>query len=91
MIPEALVFEGDDGPGEFFGNRVGSGKAPLAVRGDPGAHQLPVAALQDGADRVVEQLPRLERQNETGQACEQDKKQQKILPILQTNSYICII
>ena len=91
MIPEPLVFKGDDGPGEFFGNRIGSGEAPLAVRSDPGAHQLSVAALQDGTDRIVEQLSRLECQNEANQACEQGKKQQKSLPILQTISYICII
>ena len=91
MVPEALVLERDDGLGEFFGNRIGSGEAPLAVGCDAGAQQLPVAALQDGADGVVEQASGLERQQDARQARERGQKQQKILPFIQTISYICII
>ena len=91
MIPEALVLERDDGFGEFFGNRIGSREAPLAVGCDAGAQQLPVAALQDGADWVIEQPSGLERQQDARQARERGQKQQKILPFIQTISYICII
>ena len=91
MVPESFVLKGNDASGEFFGDGIRSRESPLAVGGDAGAHQLPFPALQNGADRVVEQVSRPEQPRDECQAGQKEKKQQKILSIVHANAYICII
>ena len=79
MMPEALVFKGDDGPGELFGDGICGREAPLPVGGDAGAQQAAVAALEHGADRVVEQLARAARPHQEDKQERYAQQEQKIL------------
>ncbi len=96
MVAEALVFEGNDGLGEFFGYRVGGREAPLPVGGDAGAQQMAVAALQHRTDRVVEQPARTQGQRDEYQHGQHASQQEQILfiipkPIQTIIPYLCII
>ena len=79
MVPEALVFKTDDGAGKFVWNGIGGREAPLSVGSDTGAEQAAVAALEHGADRVVEQPAGPQRPGDEYQQGNQAGQEQKIL------------
>ena len=79
MMPEPLVFEADDGAGEFVRHRIDGREAPLPVSGYACAKQTPVAALQHCADRTVEKLAGTQRHGQQGKHGDNTDQQPNIL------------